>query len=586
MSDRIKKIKIKQADGTFSDYIPIGADAKNIDTDRGENLQNTLNKISRYYHTVEAMKIDDSLKENDICTVILDNGENIIYKISSSNNFGLELNNGLFAQLLINNFNIFPNDDIIALLPNNSTFTTKGFYEVGDGGGTTYFVTTEWKANSLKRGNFYIIPIYQNDGELFMPYLGIRDGEDYAELNSNIIESINFINFGATLLFPSGHYYFDRTIALEKQNNIKGAGASFTSDLNTNGLTWLHFPNLQENEAAITSTTGTLSDFMLVGNPETYTLSIDRDQTVIAPDKIVNETYKYITYGIKHDNMGQLNIQNVGFRNFYYGAWIHTANITISHIYIRNCHYGISIGNDTRITQLFAWSVMIALQMRGSISSATQIRGDSIGKHLVEITTTGSYGGSITGIILSDLDADYCVGSIIHLGSDDVYESVVGLYINGVRGRACVYTAFDSTLQEDYDISTLTEDLVEYVGFLSISAKERVYDGYIIINQSVMANANPLDDNSSTYRCPSVIFTSKADVNITGMDFHLISGNRLENLEISKNFIRQKIKSYSHNVTNIDIALTTYKEKVIYKRTGVSEETFLRLYPEGEVLDE
>ena len=63
---------------------------------------------------------------------------------------------------------------------------------------------------------------------------------------------------------------------MEKQNNIKGAGASFTSDLNTNGLTWLHFPNLQENEAAITSTTGTLSDFMLVGNPKTYTLSIYR----------------------------------------------------------------------------------------------------------------------------------------------------------------------------------------------------------------------------------------------------------------------------------------------------------------------
>ena len=49
MSDRIKKIKIKQNDGTYSDYIPIGADAKNIDTIRGENLQNTLDKISRYY---------------------------------------------------------------------------------------------------------------------------------------------------------------------------------------------------------------------------------------------------------------------------------------------------------------------------------------------------------------------------------------------------------------------------------------------------------------------------------------------------------------------------------------------------------
>ena len=45
MSDRIKKIKIKQADGTFSDYIPIGANAKDIDLQyNGSNVENTLKK--------------------------------------------------------------------------------------------------------------------------------------------------------------------------------------------------------------------------------------------------------------------------------------------------------------------------------------------------------------------------------------------------------------------------------------------------------------------------------------------------------------------------------------------------------------
>lgn len=46
MSDRIKKIKIKQSDGTFSDYIPIGADAKNIDTNyNSSNVENTLQNL-------------------------------------------------------------------------------------------------------------------------------------------------------------------------------------------------------------------------------------------------------------------------------------------------------------------------------------------------------------------------------------------------------------------------------------------------------------------------------------------------------------------------------------------------------------
>lgn len=47
MSNRIKKIKVKEQDGTFSDYIPIGADAENIDLENGNNLQEEINSIER-----------------------------------------------------------------------------------------------------------------------------------------------------------------------------------------------------------------------------------------------------------------------------------------------------------------------------------------------------------------------------------------------------------------------------------------------------------------------------------------------------------------------------------------------------------
>ena len=46
MADRIKKIKIKQADGNFSDYIPIGAEAENIDFKSGYNLEKTVGTIN------------------------------------------------------------------------------------------------------------------------------------------------------------------------------------------------------------------------------------------------------------------------------------------------------------------------------------------------------------------------------------------------------------------------------------------------------------------------------------------------------------------------------------------------------------
>ena len=71
MSDRIKKIKIKQTDGTFSDYIPIGANAKDIDLQYNDsNVENTLKKKPYYYDNIAAMKLDDTLREGDMAITL------------------------------------------------------------------------------------------------------------------------------------------------------------------------------------------------------------------------------------------------------------------------------------------------------------------------------------------------------------------------------------------------------------------------------------------------------------------------------------------------------------------------------------
>lgn len=111
MSDRIKKIKIKQSDGTFSDYIPIGADAKNIDTTRGESVQSVIDKTARYYNSIAEMKLDDNIQVGDTCVTLgyyeVNDGGSGTYKIvddSSLEDDGgsiHELNNGLKAKLII-----------------------------------------------------------------------------------------------------------------------------------------------------------------------------------------------------------------------------------------------------------------------------------------------------------------------------------------------------------------------------------------------------------------------------------------------------------------------------------------------------
>ena len=45
MTDKIKKIKIKQANGNFGEYIPLGADAANVDLTDGSNVETAIDNI-------------------------------------------------------------------------------------------------------------------------------------------------------------------------------------------------------------------------------------------------------------------------------------------------------------------------------------------------------------------------------------------------------------------------------------------------------------------------------------------------------------------------------------------------------------
>lgn len=109
MSNLIKKIKIKKQDGTFTDYIPIGAEASNIDVD-GESVDIKLNKKPYYYNTIADMKADSKLKVGDTVITLgyytLNDGGGAEYKIvggthtDEGGNYH-RITNGLFAHLLL-----------------------------------------------------------------------------------------------------------------------------------------------------------------------------------------------------------------------------------------------------------------------------------------------------------------------------------------------------------------------------------------------------------------------------------------------------------------------------------------------------
>lgn len=133
MADLIKKIKIKKQDGTFTDYIPIGADARNITFSNNYTLENIvglinpeqkgsvadqLNKVIRYYDCVADMKADLTLTSTSVVRTLgyyepNDNG-GALYEIideyddrydSAINNNGKvhSLQNGNKALMIIEN---------------------------------------------------------------------------------------------------------------------------------------------------------------------------------------------------------------------------------------------------------------------------------------------------------------------------------------------------------------------------------------------------------------------------------------------------------------------------------------------------
>lgn len=110
MADLIKKIKIKKQDGTFTDYIPIGAEASNVSVNDGDSVELKLNKKPYYYNTIAEMKADTKLKIGDMAITLgyytLNDGGGAEYKIVDGNytDDGCkyhELNNNLFANLII-----------------------------------------------------------------------------------------------------------------------------------------------------------------------------------------------------------------------------------------------------------------------------------------------------------------------------------------------------------------------------------------------------------------------------------------------------------------------------------------------------
>ena len=408
-------------------------------------------------------------------------------------------------------FDKFPTEEEVNALPNWAYFKTRGFHDKNDGLAATYQVKTSNSTFYVPYGNMFIRPVMTdwNTRDIYVDLYGVRRGSaEYAARNSEIITALTSNNFqnGFTFHFSSGHYYFENPIVVNKYTVIKGvcndacvySNPTISSDGNYG--TYLHFPNLANGEAAIDILGGVVENLEIVGNPSICDVSLDRNNTVTAPNSIVSLVDTGTTYGIKvKDNH---TIHGVKVRNCTYGIYAETTNALISNIDILKCKVGISAGNDIKINNVQVWNTMVGVELRGQLASATNVRGDSIGKHLIECKKGKC--------LLANIDGDYCVGSLIHYGGGD------SKYIHLGQATACmgrVATKYAYARSGGFNLQNVPDADYEYCSYISIAPNTQVFGGQIDL---VNVRANPMD-TSSSYVHPNAAISIGAGSTVKGL---------------------------------------------------------------------
>ena len=257
MSDRIKKIKIKKQDGTFSDYIPIGADAENIDTTDGESVEIKLNKKPYYYDSVADMKADLKLKVGDMAITLgyhnLNDGGMATYKIRNILNTDVVDNDDIVALANFNNlvaekikkikyvFNNVEDMKKYSILKIGDFVKTLGFYQPQDNGESLYYIRNLFEneipnnMDIIELDNGLVAELKHNTSINIMQLGAVPTDSGYSEnletkyIFERILELLD--ETGGEIIIPNGTFVTggDVHINSKKAITIKGQGISDTN---------------------------------------------------------------------------------------------------------------------------------------------------------------------------------------------------------------------------------------------------------------------------------------------------------------------------------------------------------------------
>lgn len=493
--------------------------------------------------------------------------------VSKYNQLPYIINSGSESNTLGKIFTSYPTEEQILALSNNSYFTVISTGATSESGMVTCFVTTDWRANSVcytkaDDQKVYVCPVSRPGKEVYITDFGIRptlggsDSAVVAEANSNIIDKL-YLAYGATIKFPAGHFWFDRPIdwnVANTQYHIIGSNCTTHTNDQMYGGTWLHFYNLSDGDIALKTCQGTIKDINIVGSATDYNCVVNRENAKNA--ETINETFvETITakaYGLYVT--GGSMVENVTIINFYYGMYCPTSNTFLTNISLQKCHYGLILENDCKAFNISGSRVMVLVQCNGSLASVTGCRGDSIGEHLVEVINGNN-------LSLFDLDADFCMGSIVCIGSNTIENprAIKNLTIHNIHGRHAVKHVYASD-GTPVIVEDITNETVADYGVISIINNFTLDSAIITTGQA--QGVSPFDGEDN-WQCPTLLLTAQSGTYVKNIQ--IITSLNADNLI---EWCSSVIKSFDTRANACKVRLYTGIGPVTYSLSNGLVDTY------------
>ena len=159
------------------------------------------------------------------------------------------------------------------------------------------------------------------------------------------------------------------------------------------------------------------------------------------------------------------------------------------------------------------------------------------------------------------MDADYCINSIIQIGTSDTWTTHQNIIINGIHGRACISKVYNTDSDTEPTATDIIADTLDKYSLISIADKTTVNGMTVTCGKA--GGANPLDE-ASKYLTPNIYLSSGANSKVLGVQFIVSDGD----VEFTKDWLLKKFNSLSTYTDNMNISINCSNGTLYLKRSG------------------